>query len=1119
MLWPVRLLATPAISNVSGTVASGETLTVTGTGFTTKANGALPVKFDDFETGTSGNVIGPGPMSNGFAQWYLDYGASDGTAAEELPIYVNAATAGISFRPGSGITIRCAAPDSLPYGNGQTGGGFGIAGRAHDFWTYPYGVTVSPKYPSEDSVRTSPGWRNQRKVYLDTWAYYRPKSYPGGTSRNWKYIFFQSHFAGGGEHGHSPYPGTWCGTGVGNFVTKDGGPAWDSGGNDYLVGRWCHLQLFVDANTSALSDDGTIIYMMDGDTWVNRRGTVTLITDMAAELDNFFFGGYMAHDAQGSCPAVGHLESFWDDAYVDTTWNHIEIGDASTYAACTQREIQLPTSWSDTSLQFTVRQGGFADLNGKYLYITDNNAVWNTVGYALGAAAQAATITIDNVTHDEGDADSTAYLFTVTRSDNDSTISVNWATANNTATTANNDYGANSGTANFTAGGSLTATFTVYAYGDTIQESDETFFVNLSGCSGCTIADAQGVGTITNDDAGGGAPASIAYVKKSNAHHDTVAEASPHVMTFASPVTAGNLLVWAGTWDGVYVVDSIKTDTGVKFAAASPDTGSGGCNGQIWYLHNVSGSSVDTVRVWLSGTMHLSAIIGEFDGFSTSDPLDVKGAAIGTGTTATLNLTTTSADELIVGVSGHCSATTPMTSGSGYTELDEYETSADVPVHAEYRIVSSADTFAVPVTYDASRDWHIEAASFIGAAGGGGPVPIITIGDASADEGDTLMFVVTRDDSTTNCSVDYATADSTAHAGTDYTGISITTLNFVADAASKDTIYVLTTIDANTENHERIKLYLQSPSGCTISDSLGVGTLVNDDLITLSIPDTLSIVEGSGSIPTIEFSVVDTITVTRSAIEPPGLPSNLGSLEFGIVSRQGGDSLAVGGLSYLGPPSITDFLSGSGGLVQINMDGYQFSEGEPSQNFQIKIAKDHRVEPNEQFAVYLQGVADYGDTTGYVLQDSVMVITIVNDDVAGITVTPTSGSTTEAGGTMQFTVVLTSEPADTVTIGISSNDTSEGTVDKASLVLAPSNWYTAQTVTVTGQDDALQDGTIAYSVVTAAAVSDDANYDTMNASDVSLTNTDDEPPVVTASERKIRPKVGKGYSDGVYYVE
>lgn len=201
------------------------------------------------------------------------------------------------------------------------------------------------------------------------------------------------------------------------------------------------------------------------------------------------------------------------------------------------------------------------------------------------------------------------------------------------------------------------------------------------------------------------------------------------------------------------------------------------------------------------------------------------------------------------------------------------------------------------------------------------------------------------------------------------------------------------------------------------------------------------------------------------------------------------------------------------------MDGYQFSEGEPSQNFQIKIAKDHRVEPNEQFAVYLQGVADYGDTTGYVLQDSVMVITIVNDDVAGITVTPTSGSTTEAGGTMQFTVVLTSEPADTVTIGISSNDTSEGTVDKASLVFAPSNWYTAQTVTVTGQDDALQDGTIAYSVVTAAAVSDDANYDTMNASDVSLTNTDDEPPVVTASERKIRPKVGKGYSDGVYYVE
>jgi Ca2+-binding RTX toxin-like protein len=37
--------------------------------------------------------------------------------------------------------------------------------------------------------------------------------------------------------------------------------------------------------------------------------------------------------------------------------------------------------------------------------------------------------------------------------------------------------------------------------GDTFDESNETFFVNLSAPTGATIADGQGVGTIVDDDA------------------------------------------------------------------------------------------------------------------------------------------------------------------------------------------------------------------------------------------------------------------------------------------------------------------------------------------------------------------------------------------------------------------------------------------------------------------------------------------------------------------------------------------------------------------------------------------------------------------------------------------
>ena len=96
-----------------------------------------------------------------------------------------------------------------------------------------------------------------------------------------------------------------------------------------------------------------------------------------------------------------------------------------------------------------------------------------------------------------------------------------------------------------------------------------------------------------------------------------------------------------------------------------------------------------------------------------------------------------------------------------------------------------------------------------------------------------------------------------------------------------------------------------------------------------------------------------------------------------------------------------------------------------------------------------------------------VAVTNTDNDAAGITVTPTSGLvTTEAGGTATFTVVLTTQPTADVTIGLSSSDTTEGTVVPASLTFTTANWNVAQTVTVTGVDDALDDGDVAYTIVT-----------------------------------------------------
>ena len=113
----------------------------------------------------------------------------------------------------------------------------------------------------------------------------------------------------------------------------------------------------------------------------------------------------------------------------------------------------------------------------------------------------------------------------------------------------------------------------------------------------------------------------------------------------------------------------------------------------------------------------------------------------------------------------------------------------------------------------------------------------------------------------------------------------------------------------------------------------------------------------------------------------------------------------------------------------------------------------------------------------------------------GITVTPTAGLvTTEADGTDSFTVVLNTEPTADVTIDVSSSDTSEGTVLPPSLSFDATNWDVPQEVTVTGVDDSVVDGDIAYTIITAPAVSADAEYDGLDADDVSVTNLDDEAP-------------------------
>ena len=156
-------------------------------------------------------------------------------------------------------------------------------------------------------------------------------------------------------------------------------------------------------------------------------------------------------------------------------------------------------------------------------------------------AAVAGSISINDVTITEGNSGIAQATFTVTRTGGTAGFTVNYASADGTATVANGDYGATSGTLSFGAGVNA-MTFSVPVNGDTAVEGNETFYVNLTGATnGATLSDSQGLGTINNDDAAGGT---------GDRFEDNDTAATPtNLGTINGAFTAGALSMEAGDAD------------------------------------------------------------------------------------------------------------------------------------------------------------------------------------------------------------------------------------------------------------------------------------------------------------------------------------------------------------------------------------------------------------------------------------------------------------------------------------------------------------------------------------------------------------------------------------------
>ena len=162
----------------------------------------------------------------------------------------------------------------------------------------------------------------------------------------------------------------------------------------------------------------------------------------------------------------------------------------------------------ETSKQISVAARGDAIDEYDETFTVDLSGASNASvadGQGLGTIVDndaAPTLVISNVTNGEGRRGSTSFDFVVSLSAaSEKDVSVNFATANGTAT-AGADYVGRSGTLNFVAG-QTSQVVRISVLGDRTREASETFFVNLSGANNTVIGDAQGLGTILDDDTRG----------------------------------------------------------------------------------------------------------------------------------------------------------------------------------------------------------------------------------------------------------------------------------------------------------------------------------------------------------------------------------------------------------------------------------------------------------------------------------------------------------------------------------------------------------------------------------------------------------------------------------------
>jgi hypothetical protein len=684
--------------------------------------------------------------------------------------------------------------------------------------------------------------------------------------------------------------------------------------------------------------------------------------------------------------------SYFIDYYVSPTCNPSGFGEGKTLVNSGSVNTDASGNYSGTAALLNLQPGQAITATA-----TDNSG--NTSEFSQCLVVPLANVPGSlqlsaptfNVNENGGSA-----TITVTRQSGSlGAVSVQYSTTNGTA--SGTDYTATSGTINFADGDSVPKTFIVPILNDPLYEGDETFNVALSNPTGGATLGAQSSAIVTIVDDETKPTLSVSDV--------TVAEGNAGTTNFTFTVTMSgpSALVTQfnyTTQDGTATAPGDYTPvSGLKQITA----GNTSTTITVPVIGDTTIEPDETFSLVISSPVNASIQKGTGTGTIQNDDasagtLQFSSATytVNEGGVVTITVTRTGGSKGAVMVFFATSGGT-ATAGTDYVGVSGDLTFNDGVTSQTFNIAIKDNFRDDPDKTINVSIWNPGGGATLGnpntavvTIADDDPPPTLSINDVSVNEGNSgttnAVFTVTLSAASgKDISVNYATSDGVASAGSDYVATS-GTLNIPAGSTS-GTITVPIKGDTTIEPDETFFLNLSGAVNTTIAKAQGTGTILNDDTAAGALQFSSAIYNVN------ENGGAATITVTRTG-------GSAGTVTVDYATPEGTAD------------SVGDYIAKSGTLT--------FGNGVTQQSFTIPIVDDALAEPNETVNLSLANPTG-GATLG---SPKNAVLTILDNDAAP-SLSVSDGSVTEGNsGTtnMAFTVSLSAASGQTVTVNYTTAD-------------------------------------------------------------------------------------------------